>query len=408
MEIFKPGRVYDFMRIRVWAVGLSILLTVGSALLALIIGPNYGTDFKGGTEVEIAFLKPLSAGEVRDAAHAVGFAHPDVVAVTDPSNPSRFLIRVQEVSALDESQRTKLHDALCFSPNGDLPKDRCPENLRPTEVKISPGGDRIAVRYDEKPDLAKVKTQVQSVEGVSLRSGGENPRYANPKGDKVDVALKSKGDVLVDSLRQRLGADVVPEAPLRVEWVGPKAGKQLRDGAIKSVAIAILFIMAYIAFRFDLRFAPGGVVALLHDVMVVLGVFIIFHREFSLPTIAAMLTVVGYSIADKVIVFDRIRENLAKHRGVSFTQIINISISETLSRTVITSGTVLLSVSTFFVLGTGVMKDFALALVVGVTAATYSSIFVSAPLTEYIDRRFFAQTKKRGRRTGKATSAASP
>jgi preprotein translocase subunit SecF len=152
--------------------------------------------------------------------------------------------------------------------------------------------------------------------------------------------------------------------------------------------------MLYLAFRFDLRFAPGVVVACIHDAMVVLGVFVVLRKEVSLSTIAAVLTVIGYSMNDTVVVYDRIRENLGKHRGKSFSQIINLSVSETLSRTILTSGATLLPVLAFFVYGTSVIKDFMLALLVGIVAGTYSSIYVAAPLTEWIDNRM--ARKKRG------------
>jgi preprotein translocase subunit SecF len=153
------------------------------------------------------------------------------------------------------------------------------------------------------------------------------------------------------------------------------------------VVIAIVFIMLYLAFRFDLRFAPGVVVACLHDALVVLGAFVVFRKEVTLSTIAAVLTIVGYSMNDTVVVYDRIRENLGKHRGKSFGEIINLSVSETLSRTILTSGATMLSVLAFFIWGTGIIKDFAFAMVVGIVAGTYSSIYVAAPLTELIDRR---------------------
>jgi preprotein translocase subunit SecF len=209
----------------------------------------------------------------------------------------------------------------------------------------------------------------------------------NPRDHRVEIQLQSKGDLLMDVLRAQLGKDTVPEAALRVEWVGPKAGKQLRDSARNSVAIAIVFIMLYLAFRFDLRFAPGVVLACVHDAMVVIGVFIVFRREVTLSTVAAVLTIIGYSMNDTVIIYDRIRENLGKHRGKSFSQIINLSVSETLSRTILTSGATMLSVLPFFVWGTGVIKDFALAMVAGIIAGTYSSIYVAAPLTEWIDKK---------------------
>jgi preprotein translocase subunit SecF len=183
-----------------------------------------------------------------------------------------------------------------------------------------------------------------------------------------------------------------------MEWIGPKAGAQLRDAAIKSIAISILFIMAYVAFRFDLRFAPGGIIALVHDVGIALGAMVITQREITLSTVAALLTIVGYSITDTVVVYDRIRENLNKHRGKTFPQIINLSISEMLGRTIIVSGVTSLSMLAFLWWGTGVIRDFAFALLVGIIVGTYSSIYVAAPLTEWVDKKFFgakaASTKK--------------
>ena len=222
----------------------------------------------------------------------------------------------------------------------------------------------------------------------------------------MEVQLLGKGDQLVERLREKLGAEAVPpEAALRVEWVGPKAGKQLRDSARNAVAIAIVCIMLYLVFRFDLRFAPGVIVACVHDAMVVIGVFILLHKEITLSTIAAVLTVVGYSMNDTVVVYDRIRENLGRYRGKSFAQIINLSVSETLSRTILTSCATMLSFLAFFIYGTGVIKDFMLALLVGIVAGTYSSIYVAAPLTEWIDKRMATRAGEKKRLAAPAQAA---
>jgi preprotein translocase subunit SecF len=157
-----------------------------------------------------------------------------------------------------------------------------------------------------------------------------------------------------------------------------------------------VFIMIYVAFRFDLRFAPGGILALLHDAIVTLGVFVLTRKEITISTVAAILTVVGYSMNDTVIVYDRVRENLAKRRGLRMLDVINVSISEMFSRTIITSSTVILSVLPFTILGTGVIRDFAWAIIIGVLAGTYSSIYVAAPLTEWIDHRWFHPVKPPG------------
>jgi preprotein translocase subunit SecF len=395
LEVFPHGKVWDFMSVRMYWIGFS-LFAVFMATVGIFVWPTptYGTDFKGGTEVEVAFSRGVDPGALRAAVEKAGFAAPDVVSVTDPANPNRYLIRVTEITGLDDAKMAAVKDALCFAKagSGELPVDRCPEEGRASELKFSPGGDKIFVRYDREQDLETIRGQMASVAGIELRTGVKNPQLVSPRDHKVEIQLKSKGDQLMDALRRELGPDTVPQNPLRVEWVGPKAGKQLRDAAVKSIAIAIVFIMAYVAFRFDLRFAPGGVVALVHDAMVVIGVFIFLKKEITLSTIAAVLTIVGYSINDTVVVYDRIRENLGKHRGMTFPQIINLSVSETLSRTILTSGATLLSIVAFFVWGTGVIKDFALALLVGIVAGTYSSIYVAAPLTEWIDRKFFSGT----------------
>jgi len=393
MEFFKPGKVYDFMRVRKWWIALSITLVLISTISVFYPGPNYGTDFRGGTEVELAFLKPIDAGQVRKAVENAGFATPDIVQVVDANNPYHFLIRVQEVTAIGENDKDALRTALCYHKEGEaIDEARCPPTVRATEVKFSAGGDKIDTRYEAEPDLAKIAEQVQSVKGVTLRTSATNPSLLSARDHHVEIQLQSKGDQLIESLQKQLGPQMVPDKALRVEWVGPKAGKQLRDSARNAVAIAIVFIMLYLAFRFDLRFAPGVVVACIHDAMVVLGVFVLTHKEVTLSTIAAVLTVVGYSMNDTVVVYDRIRENLNKHRGRTFAQIINLSVSETLSRTVLTSGATMLSMVAFFVWGTGVIKDFAFAMVVGIVAGTYSSIYVAAPLTEWIDH----QLAKRG------------
>ena len=478
MELIKPGTRIDFMRQRRFWIILSTVLAVVSLILALmpennrfhIPSPNYGTDFRGGTELQVLFKRPVDVSAVRAAVESIpGFSRPDVVATSGCGGGTAgdggcFLIRVQEVSAITPEQGVKVRSALCYrgstsddkgntTEDPELDPSRCQKDVdgnyqiapgvpAPTEVKFSPGGDKLALRFEVKPGStmvvpehkdgnvqvpaslskdgeAKVREALNSTEpkigvrgardvnGLDRDFEVKAKDLSQAQEVRVEVQLKSKGDDLLDKLREKTwtidgqsvpGVDVVPMAAEKVEWVGPRAGKQLRDAAVKSVMFAIIFIMAYVAFRFDLRFAPGGILALIHDALVVIGVFVITHREISLTTIAAILTIVGYSISDTVIIYDRIRENLSKHRGKTFHEIINLSVSETLSRTILTSGSVLLSVAAFFIWGTGVIKDFALALFVGVIAGTYSSIFVAAPLTEWIDRKWFGSTATKGKR----------
>jgi preprotein translocase subunit SecF len=409
MEFIKPGRQFDFMGKRWYFIGLSALLLVLSIIAFIKPGPKLGTDFKGGTEIEVEFRTAVDAGAIREAATKAGFEAPDVVQVNEAGAQNRFMIRVQEVSALSEARKAAIREHMCLLPEGQVPaEDKCPAGVRAGEVKFSPGGDKITARYDAPPDLAGIRKQLEGLEGVDIRTGNNSMLVASERDHKVEIYLKSKGDQLMDGLRAQLGADKVPEQALRVEWVGPKAGAQLRDAAIKSVVIALFFIMAYIAIRFDVRFAPGGIIALVHDVGIALGAMIITQREITLTTVAAMLTIVGYSITDTVVVYDRIRENLTKHRDMSFSNIINLSISEMLGRTIITSGVTSLSMVMFLIWGTGALKDFAFALLVGFIVGTYSSIYVAAPFTEWVDKRFFgakAGERKKLTRTRAAKKA---
>ena len=436
----------DFMSLRFYFIGFSTLLTVISAIALFYPGPKLGTDFVGGTEVELAFTKTVDSGTVRATVAAVGFHEPEVVEVSKSglstgTLKNRYIIRVKEVSTFAAEQQAQLERALCLEKDGEdtkLDATKCPENVRATEVSFSPGGEKVSIRYkqnicapksaDAAPikghaceprdevahqlDDARLASLGITISGVQLQTGRANPVVLNARDNKVEFYFKSKGDQIMDGLRSKLGADAVPAEALRIEWVGPKAGRQLRDAAITSVSLAMLFIMIYVAFRFDLRVAPGSVVSLIHDVFIALGAMIVARREVTLSTVAALLTVLGYSINDTVVVYDRIRENLGKHRNMSFPKLINRSITEMLGRTIKTSATTSIALVPFLFYGTGTIKDFAFAMLVGIAVGTYSSIYVAAPLTEYLDRRFFAKlggnkaTKKKRvvRRGDKPTS----
>jgi preprotein translocase subunit SecF len=402
MHLIKPGTRYDFMGMRKYFYALSAIL-LGLSVVAMIApGPNWGTDFKGGTEVELTLANDaaVAPADVRKAVESSGFASPDVIAAKDAKN--RFLIRVQEVSVLSEATKEKLANALCGTDAAKKETDRCPEAEQPIEVKVSNGGDKLTVRYKSAADLEKIRAAVGTVSEVQIRDAEDAITIVNeaeksglgsdPSANttfKVEVRLKSKGDQIIDGLKSKLNASVVP-GTATINWIGAKASDQLRDNALKSILITLFIIMAYIAFRFDLRFAPGAIVSLLHDVIIAIGAMCLTRKEITLSTIAAILTVLGFSVTDTVVVYDRIRENLGKHRNMSFSEIVNLSVSEMFGRTILTSGTVALSMVCFLVFGTQVIKDFAFVLLVGIAVGTYSSIYVAAPLTEYIDRRFFA------------------
>jgi len=424
MGWLDPKSDINFMGYRRYFLGVSLMLGLASIVGFFNPGPRFGTDFVGGTEVELAFKKQIDPSAIREAVAASGFKSPDVIAVQSDKNPYQFMVRVKEVTSMTDEQKTAVTAKLCIVDDAGAVADEaaCPPELRVSDVKFSPGGDKVSVRFVDDvcgPRVADVLCPPRddikglltgNIAGVEKRPGANNPVVQNPRDNKVEFYFKSKGDQIMDGLKTALGPEVVPDQPLRVEWVGPKAGKQLRDAAIKSISIAVIMIMLYIAFRFDIRFAPGSIAALIHDVFLAMGAMVLAQREVTLSTVAALLTIVGYSINDTVVVYDRIRENLGRYRKMSFPKVINRSITEMLGRTIRTSGLTAAAVMPFLFWGTGVIRDFAFTLLIGVVVGTYSSIYVAAPLTELIDRKVFGQIikkKKRRVRRKKKDSASS-
>ncbi len=201
---------------------------------------------------------------------------------------------------------------------------------------------------------------------------------------QTDEALQGISESVVGPLRAKFGADAFKL--LRTESVGPRVGKVLRQKAILAVTFATIMMGIYIAVRFQWRFGLGAAVALAHDVIITVGALSVARMEFDLTVVAALLTVVGFSVNDTVIISDRIRENMRKLRRQPMAGIVNISINETLSRTILTTGTALLVLVALFVLGGGVIHGFAYTLIVGFTIGTYSSIFIASPVVLFFER----------------------
>ena len=204
---------------------------------------------------------------------------------------------------------------------------------------------------------------------------------ARPRGGEI-TARTDRIIHLESALAERVG----PLEVTRVEFVGPKVGEELRNDGLKAIGIACLLILIYIGFRFTPRYAPGAVVALVHDVLVTLAVWIVFGLEFDLRVLAALLAVLGYSLNGTIIVYDRIRENLALHTKLDLAEVLNRSVNETLSRTLLTSFMTLIAVVALLVFGGEVVRPFALAMVIGIFVGTYSSIYIASPTLLLLER----------------------
>ncbi len=389
-EVIKPGTRLDFIGKTKYWIGASIVLVLitGGMLVANLYMPgrghmlNWGVDFRGGTELVVNFTKSVDSAQVRDALSAAGHHNAEVVAYKLKDEPHSFLIRMGAVSTVSVEQAKKAEASIAKVGEASLKR-----------FEFSEGGDKVYVRFD--------KTVDQTVLEKSLESGGIKATglktFGRADDHTYEVTLVSLETEIRKALDAKLGQGAVKAVP-QVQSVGAKAGKQLRIDGVKALAGAILLIVIYVAFRFDFRYGPGTVAALLHDAVITVGAFAVTYKEFSLTTLAALLTIIGFSMNDTIVVFDRIRENATRYRDRKFDRVVNESINETLSRTILTSATVFLVTLAMNVFGTGVIQDFAFAMNVGVVVGTYSSIFIASPILIWLNDKFLQSQKKQAAR----------
>jgi len=249
------------------------------------------------------------------------------------------------------------------------------------------GGTNVQIQFSTPPNLDQLRYffAQNDMKNVVLQTFGDLADHEILLGLPINSPLGT-GENLTSELRKILEPQHPKLEIRRIETIGPKVGDELKISAVKAILIALGLVLLYITIRFQWRQGVSAIVALVHDVLVVVGMFSILDKEFSLTVVAALLTVVGYSLNDTIVVFDRIRENQGKYRKKSFEETINLSITETLSRTLITSGTTLFVVLSLFLLGGEIIHDFAFALLVGVLIGTYSSIYVASPLVVFLTK----------------------
>ena len=375
MEFFKQVDL-DWMGKAKYFFALSLtLLVVGGASLIAHGGPYYGIDFKGGTVVDVRFAGAPPIDTIRNGLTQQGIVNATIVPVSDISNPNsnEVLINLEEKGqgseALDAGKAAILNALHATLGSGEAGK----------QDFNAAGASAIAdvlVRRDP----------------LSLGTNAAD-RYTQLAKQIVDFRDKNHGGVITNlNDLSAVGANPAVLAALRdafftsnfaivnVEIVGPKVGAELRKQAIFVTLYALGGMLVYIAFRFEWVYGAAAVLAVFHDVLITLGLFSIFHFEISLTVIAALLTLVGYSMNDTIVIFDRIRENTRLMRREPLKVIVNRSINQTLSRTILTSGLTFLTVLVLFIMGGQVLRAFSFALVVGIMVGTYSSFGIAAPL----------------------------
>lgn len=249
------------------------------------------------------------------------------------------------------------------------------------------GGAKIIAGFSEGVGAEQIREKMDA-----LKIGDVQVIQFGQDASKNQFMIRGKyieGQDVAELIITTLQKDFKGMTILSQEVVGPKVGADLQEKGILSVLFACLLIMVYIGFRFDFHFSPGAVAALVHDIVISVGFFSFFGKEFNLPILAALLTILGYSINDTIVIYDRIRENIKRlPKNTNLVDVINVSVTETLRRTIVTSLTVLLVVVTLFYLGGGVLHDFAFCLIIGVVFGTYSSIFIAAPIYVWLQKVF--------------------
>ena len=246
------------------------------------------------------------------------------------------------------------------------------------------GGTIAQLQFDSAVDIGELRAK--------LAENGFESSEIITFGSPNEVLIKTQFSGANSELESNLRTAIKSEFQVRrVESVGPKIGKELQSDALSAILLSLLLILIYISFRFDRFYAYGAVVALIHDVLITMGVFSLLSIEIDLTIVAAFLTIVGYSLNDTIVVFDRIRENVIKHARESLDTIVNISLNSTLGRTIVTSLTTFVVVLSLFLFGGEVIKNFAFALIVGIFVGTYSSIYVASPVMMYFEKKVAAK-----------------
>ncbi len=241
------------------------------------------------------------------------------------------------------------------------------------------GGTLVQLKFQKEVPIESIRSGMKK-----LGMGDSDIQHFGSKKDVLirmerwSEALKDVGKAVSENLRKEFPGN--PPQIERVEMVGPKVGSDLRKKAVLSLFYSMIGILIYVAIRFELKFGVAAILATSHDVLILATAFLITNKEFSLPIIAAFLAIIGYSLNDTIVVFDRIRENLRRTGKKDLLQIINTSVNQTLSRTILTSGTTLIVVIVLFLYGGEVIHDFAFTLLIGVIVGTYSSIYIASPL----------------------------
>jgi preprotein translocase subunit SecF len=375
MEFFKQVDL-DWMGKAKYFFALSFLL-LAAGVISIIShgGLFYGIDFKGGTVVDVRFSGPPPVDTIRNGLTQQGIVNSTIVPVSDitTANSNEVLINLEEkgqgAEALDAGKTAILNALHATLGSGEAGKQDFNASGPEAIAEVLTRKDPLALGTSAGDRYTQLSRQLANYRDRDLRGIVTDFNQLSGAGANSNVIAALRDSFYTSNF-----------AIINVEIVGPKVGSELRRQAVVVTLYALGGMLVYIAFRFEWVYGAAAVLAVFHDVLITLGLFSIFHFEISLTVIAALLTLVGYSMNDTIVIFDRIRENTRLMRREPFKSIVNRSINQTLSRTILTSGLTFLTVLVLFLMGGQVLRAFSFALVVGILVGTYSSFGIAAPL----------------------------
>ncbi len=388
MEFFTDSNI-QFMKYRKYWMIFSVALLLVGAIEVLFVGKlNLGIDFAGGTQLTLKFSEPIEIERLREIVADAG-VQDAVIQSFGVAGVNEALIKTPVVEGSQEGSQALVVSAL----------DAALDNLGPGIDLNRVGRETVeALLTSSDPDALDQESYGLAVDAIL---GLRRERGLIADWGSIS-ALPHVTPEILETLEAnaRLGKFSI----LGAENVGPQIGSELRQKGLLAIVSSMIGMLIYIWIRFELRFGVGALVAVLHDVFITVGLYALLGFEFNLTTIAAFLTLVGYSVNDTVVVFDRVRENLRRAKSTPLEETMNLSLNQTLSRTVLTSGTTLLVVGSILFLGGDVLRGFAFILTVGVIVGTYSSIYVACPFA-LLWESMFGRAARGRRREARATSA---
>ncbi len=354
-----------------WVSAIATVLSLGCIAVR---GFNFGTDFAGGYEIQVQFPSTVSETQIRAVLAPVDLDDARVQQFGEAKDNAYLILVRGDTAAVTPAQRQAIKAAMLRLAGGA-------DGL--TSWSFADNGESLQVGFSQPQEAANLRQVLQrhgvGVQAISAGERSDRPEYT--------ITLTSLADKIANTLIAGLQLDAASlkgdDLIKRVDFVGPQ------------VVYALLLILIYVALRFDLYFSPGAIIATLHDIIITMGIFSFFQIEFNLTVVAAVLTLIGYSLNDTIVVYDRIREDLVRLRGRELRGLVNTAINETLSRTILTSCTVFLVVTALLVLGGPFIRGFSITMFIGVVFGAYSSIAVASPV--YILLRERGNNRGRGK-----------